>query len=396
MNALEVIFWIMAAVVVYTYVGYGLVLWLMVKVKEWFVKPLPTPKLSDEELPEMTLFICAYNEELVIDEKMANSLDLDYPREKLHIVRCTHGSNDRTVELLNRWPQATVLHSPERKGKTAAINRGIAYVKTPIVSFTDANTKLNREALRLIAEAFTDETVGCVSGEKRIQTGETADAAQGGEGIYWRYESTLKALDSRLYSAAGAAGELFAIRRHLFQPIEEDALLDDFILSMRIVERGYRIAYLKEAYAMESGSADLMEEEKRKVRIAAGGLQTIARLTSLLNPLRYGIFTFQYVSHRVLRWSITPILLFALLPINIILIFTTEQHAFYATLWLLQALFYLAGSLGYLLSMRRIKNKLLFVPCYFLFMNANVIRGFNYLKKRRKSEAGTWAKSRRA
>lgn len=396
MAFVEILFWVAVAVVVYTYVGYGIILWLMVKVKEWFVKPVKHPYPTDEELPEMTLFIAAYNEEQVVDEKMANCLDLDYPREKLHIVWCTDGSNDHTVERLGCWPQATVFHIPERGGKTAAINRGLQFIHTPLVAFTDANTMLNKASLRLIAHAFLDEKVGCVAGEKRIQTNEKADAAQGGEGLYWRYESALKALDSRLYSAAGAAGELFAIRRELFQPLEEDTLLDDFVLSLRIVEQGYRIAYLKEAYAMESGSANLFEEEKRKVRIAAGGLQSIARLWPLFNPLRYGIFSFQYVSHRVLRWSITPVLLFALLPLNLMLLFGTECVGLYLILWLLQSLFYLAGGLGYYLSMRRTKNKLLFVPCYFLFMNFNVLHGMIYLFKRNKNEKGTWEKARRA
>ena len=396
MAFVEILFWVSVAVVVYTYVGYGIILWMMVKVKEWFIKPVTLPHPTDEELPEMTLFITAYNEEQVVDEKMANCLDLDYPREKLHIVWCTDGSNDHTVERLGCWPQATVLHTPERKGKSAAMNRGLQFVHTPLVTFTDANTMLNRASLRLIAQAFLDQKVGCVAGEKRIQTEEKADAAQGGEGLYWRYESALKALDSRLYSAAGAAGELFAIRRELFQPLEEDTLLDDFVLSLRIVEQGYRIAYLKEAYAMESGSANLAEEEKRKVRIAAGGLQSIARLWHLFNPLRYGIFSFQYVSHRVLRWSITPVLLFALLPLNVVLLFGTERTALYVILWLLQALFYLAGSLGYYLSMRRTKNKLLFVPCYFLFMNLNVLRGMVYLSTRNDKEKGTWEKAQRA
>ena len=396
MAFVEILFWVAVAVVVYTYVGYGIILWMMVKVKEWFIKPVTLPHPTDEELPEMTLFITAYNEEQVVDEKMANCLDLDYPREKLHIVWCTDGSNDHTVERLSCWPQATVLHTPERKGKSAAMNRGLQFVHTPLVAFTDANTKLNKASLRLIAQAFLDQKVGCVAGEKRIQTEEKADAAQGGEGLYWRYESALKALDSRLYSAAGAAGELFAIRRELFQPLEEDTLLDDFVLSLRIVEQGYRIAYLKEAYAMESGSANLAEEEKRKVRIAAGGLQSIARLWPLFNPQRYGIFSFQYVSHRVLRWSITPVLLFALLPLNVVLLFGTERTALYVILWLLQALFYLAGSLGYYLSMRRTKNKLLFVPCYFLFMNLNVLRGMVYLSTRNDKEKGTWEKAQRA
>ena len=165
--------------------------------------------------------------------------------------------------------------SAPKTGKTAALNRGIHFVTTPIVVFTDANTHLNREALRKIVHAFANPETGCVAGEKRIAVQAKDNAASGGEGLYWKYESALKKLDSRLYSAVGAAGELFAIRRELFEEMPADTLLDDFILSLRIVMRGYTIAYCADAYAVENGSADMREEEKRKVRIAAGGLQSV-------------------------------------------------------------------------------------------------------------------------
>lgn len=351
---------------------------------------------ADEELPELTLFIAAYNEEDVVDEKMRNCLALDYPARKLHILWVTDGSNDHTNERLSNWPQATVLHRPERQGKTAALNRGIQYVTTPIVVFTDANTNLNRNALRETVHAFADTKVGCVAGEKRIAVHTEDNAASGGEGLYWKYESTLKRLDARLYSAVGAAGELFAIRRELFEQMETDTLLDDFVLSLRIVMRGYTIAYCADAYAVESGSADMHEEEKRKVRIAAGGLQSIWRLRPLLNPFRYRLFSFQYISHRVLRWSITPVLLFLLLPLNAVLLFTTSSPVLYAVIGILQLLFYILGYWGYYLSTKHIKNKILFIPYYFLFMNVNVIRGFHYLRKRRKIAGGAWEKARRA
>lgn len=395
MEALEIIFWISLFIVFYTYIGYGILLYLLVKIKEYFKKPEIRPEPVDDALPEITLFIAAYNEESIVDEKMRNCLELDYPANKLHILWVTDGSNDRTNKCLSNWPQATVLHQPERQGKTAALNRGIHFVKTPLVVFTDANTDLNREALRKIVHAFTNPKVGCVAGEKRIAVQVKDNAASGGEGLYWKYESTLKKLDSRLYSAAGAAGELFAIRRELFEEMTTDTLLDDFILSLRIVMQGYTIAYCADAYATESASADMCEEEKRKVRIAAGGLQSIWRLRPLLNPFRYGVFSFQYISHRVLRWSLTPILLFLLLPLNTILLFNADSIAF-AIIWLMQILFYFMGSWGYYLSKKHIKNKILFIPYYFLFMNVNVIRGFNYLRKRKGSKSGAWEKARRA
>ena len=390
MRILEFIFWISLFIIFYTYLGYGILLYLLVKIKECFHRTV----IPEQEggLPEVTLFIAAYNEEAVVAEKMNNTLSLDYPKDKLRIMWVTDGSNDRTGELLSAYPGVDVLHQPQRSGKTAALNRGMAYVHTPIVVFTDANTMINREALREIVACFRDKKVGCVAGEKRIAVQDKDAAAAGGEGIYWKYESCLKSLDSRLYTAVGAAGGLFAVRRELFEEMENDTLLDDFILSLRIAGKGYKIAYCDAAYAVESGSADMHEEEKRKVRIAAGGLQSIMRLRYLLNPFRYGMLTFQYVSHRVLRWSLTPILLFLLFPVNIILALGTGSFIYWLLL-VLQCLFYISGLWGYYLSTKSIKNKFLFIPYYFLFMNVNVIRGFFYLRKKRGT--GVWEKAKR-
>ena len=393
-QVIEILFWIGIGIVFYTYLGYGIVLYLMVKIKELFVKPR-LPRLP-ETLPEATLLIAAYNEEAIVASKMVNCRQLDYPADKLRIVWVTDGSDDGTNERLQtRWAgKATVHFQPLRQGKTAAMTRGMTLVDTPLVVFTDANTMVNREAIREIVLAFRNPKVGCVAGEKRIAVQAKDGAAAGGEGIYWKYESTLKALDARLYSAVGAAGELFAVRRELFETMEPDTLLDDFILSLRITMKGYIIAYCTNAYAIESGSADMREEEKRKVRIAAGGLQSIRRLRPLLNPFRYGVLSFQYTSHRVLRWSVTPFLLFALLPLNVAILLTGGSPVFYGVLLVLQVFFYGLGYWGYYLSTRQIKNKLLFIPYYFLFMNINVLRGIRYLKKKRGS--GTWEKAKRA
>lgn len=200
----------------------------------------------------------------------------------------------------------------------------------------------------------------------------------------------------RLWNAPLCPGQTKGMFSSNTSPAPAGRLLDDFTLSLRIVMRGYTIAYCADAYAVENGSADMHEEEKRKVRIAAGGLQSVWRLRALLNPLRYGMFSFQYTSHRVLRWSLTPILLFLLFPLNTILIFTSNTPLLYAVIWLLQALFYFMASWGHYLSAKHIKNKILFVPYYFLFMNINVVRGFNYLRKRRGQAGGTWEKARRA
>lgn len=178
-------------------------------------------KYDVEELPEVTLFITAYNEEAVVDGKMKNCHELDYPEDKLHIVWVTDGSNDRTNAKLKEYSDTTVLFSPERKGKTAAMNRGMKFISTPIVVFTDANTFINSQAIREIVRCFNHPKVGCVAGEKRVDMNSAEGAAAGGEGLYWKYESFLKKLDYQLYSAIGAAGELFAVRTSLYEEMPD-------------------------------------------------------------------------------------------------------------------------------------------------------------------------------
>jgi cellulose synthase/poly-beta-1,6-N-acetylglucosamine synthase-like glycosyltransferase len=391
MITLTTIFWIALSIVFYTYAGYGIVLILLVKIKELFGGKVKAVQTAHD--PDVTLLIAAYNEEEIVDSKMINTYEIDYPWEKLKIVWVTDGSNDNTNNLLSKYENVTVLYESKRSGKSAAINRAVPLLDTSIVIFTDANTMLNKESVREIVNAFLDPGVGCVAGEKRVQSGERDGASSAGEGIYWKYESMLKSLDSRLYSAVGAAGELFAIRTELFEPVPPDTLLDDFILSMKIAERGYKIYYCKEAYATESGSANMKEEEKRKVRISAGGIQSVLRLAPLLNIFKYHIFTFQYISHRVLRWTITPFLLFALLPINLSIVLLGGSNI-YTLFLILQILFYTGAVIGKIMADRKIKNKILYIPYYFLFMNLNVLGGIVYLTNRKRGD-GTWEKSKR-
>ena len=394
MATLKVLFWICFVLVVYTYVGYGVLLWLLVKLKRLFKgKPAPLTLPADEDLPHVTFLICAYNEQDVVDMKMENTLQLDYPKNKLHIMWVTDGSTDETNERLKRYPEVEIVYSPERRGKTAALNHGISQISSEITVMTDANTLVNREALRNIVVHFQDSSVACVAGEKRVMARNDGETAAQGEGLYWRYESTLKRLDSELYSAMGAAGELNAIRTALYKHMPENALLDDFVMSMRMVDQGFRIAYAPDAYAMEYGSANLHEESKRKRRIAAGGLQSTWWLRSMMNPFRHFTVAFQFVSHRVLRWTITPFALVALVPLNVLLVFM-NAGPIYTLLWVLQLLFYLAAFCGYYLEQHGKKNKLLYVPYYFLFMNLNVFYGIPYLKSHQ--HAGTWEKAKRA
>jgi len=390
----EILFWACLLLVIYTYVGYGVILYVMLKIKHALGHREPNPilPLDEQLLPEVTLMICAYNEAEVVEEKMRNIRALNYPKNKLCVMWVTDGSNDRSNELLSAYPEVRLVFSPERRGKASAMQHGLQENQAEYVVFTDANTMLNADAIREIVRQFMKDNVSCVSGEKRVAARHCGQAAAEGEGAYWKYESTLKRWDSELYSAMGAAGELFAVRMSHYRPAPANALLDDFMISMLMVKDGHRIAYTKDAYATEYGSANMHEESKRKRRIAAGGLQSIWWLRSLMNPFAYPIVAFQFVSHRVLRWSITPLALLALVPLNALLV-VFDGALVYAVFALLQTIFYLSALLGAILNSLGKENKWLNIPTYFLFMNMNVFIGLPYLLTHQSS--GKWEKARR-
>lgn len=394
MATLQILFWILLFIIFYAYAGYGILLFFLVRIKRMFGKRKNSADFPESE-PDVTLFIAAFNEKDFVAEKMKNSRELDYPADKLHIVWVTDGSNDGTPDLLQSYEGVEVHHQPERRGKIAAMNRGIKLVKTPLVVFCDANTMLGRESIRRIVRLFNDPKVGCVSGEKRIFSKDKDAAAGAGEGLYWKYESTLKKWDAELYSVVGAAGELFAIRTALYSEVEKDTLLDDFIISLRTAMAGYVIQYDPDAYAIETASANVKEELKRKIRISAGGIQSIIRLKPLLNIFKYGTLSFQYISHRVLRWSLAPLSLLLLIPINLILGLSEGLFSggIYGILFWLQVLFYMGALLGWYLENKAIRVKALFVPYYFFIMNLSVFLGFaRYIKG---SQSVNWERAKR-
>ncbi|MBT3800387.1 MAG: glycosyltransferase family 2 protein, partial [Bacteroidetes bacterium] len=358
---MQLTFWLLLFIVFYTYIGYGILIYIIILVKRRFKTNIADNSSNFYE-PEVTLFIPAFNEKDFVQQKIENCLELDYPIDKLHVLWVTDGSDDGSVEELMKYPEIEVMHKPDRRGKIAAMNRGMKYVSDPIVIFTDANTILPKHVIYEVVNQFRDAKVGCVSGEKRIYNSENEAAAAAGEGLYWKYESTLKKLDFELYSAVGAAGELFAVRKELYRDVEPDTLLDDFIISMRICMQGYKIAYNPDAYALETSSVNVKEELKRKIRISAGGIQSVLRLIPLLNFLKYGILSFQYFSHRVLRWTLTPMCILALFFVNLSLILSPSPALIYTILFSGQVIFYLLALLGWILENRKIKLKFLFIP----------------------------------
>lgn len=392
---LSILFWLLLCIIFYTYIGYGLVLWVLVQLRNLFKKSSKEYDLSYE--PEVCLFVTAFNEKDYIEQKVANSFALDYPKEKIQYIWVTDGSDDGTPELLKQYPELEVFHEPERKGKMNAMNRGMQFVKAPIVIFSDTNTVLGVNSIREIVKEFSKSDVGCVAGEKRIIENQAESAAGAGEGLYWKFESWIKKMDSDLNSAVGAVGELFAIRTELFEKVETDTLLDDFIISLRIAQKGYKIAYSPEAYAQETASLNVNEELKRKVRIAAGGVQTIFRLKGLLNFFKYGLLTWQYISHKVLRWTITPLSLFVLYFVNLLIVYINRSWApdnFFTIFFYVQNFCYYVALAGWYFENRKIRNKLFFAPYYFVMINYAAILGiFRYFKGK---QSVNWEKSKRA
>jgi biofilm PGA synthesis N-glycosyltransferase PgaC len=386
---LDTLFWMMLFVVFYTYLGYGLLIYLIVKIRGKNLRL--TNRADSNDLPRVVHLIAAYNEENYIDDKITNSLNLSYPRDKYEVWVVTDGSSDGTAEITKKRKEVRHFHQDTRMGKIHAVNRVMPLVESDIVVFSDANTQINQDGLLNMVMNYSDPKVGVVAGEKRIHMDDRDVASSAGEGLYWKYESFLKQFDYYLYSTVGAAGELFSIRTNLFEKVPDDTIIEDFYLSMRIAAEGYRIAYEPTSYAVEHGSDSVKEESKRKIRIAAGGLQAIWRLRDLFNISRYGWLSFQFVSHRVLRWTLAPLFLPFILIINGVL--ALDSNIFYGTLLSFQIIFYLLALMGWVLQFFKTKVKVFFVPFYFVFMNWAVYIGFIRVVSNKQS--AIWERAKR-
>lgn len=385
---MELLFWISISIVLFTFLGYGLVITVLAALKK---KKQAYPILEEEDLPEVSLLIAAYNEEEILKDKISNSLELDYPKEKLKITFVTDGTSDGSLALLSKFSDVTCNHSSARKGKIAAINRVMPTIDSPITIFTDANVMLNPGAIRNLVHHFQSNLVAAVSGEKVVQSAKSDAASASGEGFYWKYESYLKKKDAEWNTLVGSAGELVAIRTNLYQAPEEDTIIEDFVMTVRLASQGYRVAYEPQAIAAETGSANVEEEEKRKIRISAGGIQAIRRLPEAMNFLKHPGMTFQYLSHRVLRWTLMPIaLVFALISSASLV----GEGGIYLMPFVAQMIFYCLALIGYFRRNRATSQKYFHIPFYFTFMHICVVKGWiRYVKGK---QSVTWEKALRA
>ena len=371
------LFWTAAFLVVHTYLLYPALLWLLTLWK----RPAQRPALG--EWPTVTLVLVVYDEIAVIREKIENTLALDYPRDRLEVIVVSDCSHDGTDEAVAEYADRGVMlqRMEERGGKTAGKNAGVRLACGDILVFSDANSMYAPEALRELLRPFAELQVGCVCGELRYTNPEKLAAGKG-EGFYWRYEQFLKRRESLLRSALGANGAIYALRRELFDELEAD-IISDFIMPIRIWRKGFRVVYEPGAVAVEHSAASFGGEFRRRTRIISRSMHGLRTEAGVLNPFRYGLFSFQLFSHKILRWLV-PVFLIAMLISSVLL---AGEMPFRILLGL-QLLFYALAILGNLSQKRLGRLGLFYIPAYFCAINFGVLLGlWHFLTGRR---YGVW------
>ena len=353
--AAGVVFAAVAAVIVYVYVGYPVILRMMGMTKRKRVRR------DDAYCPSVVLIIAAHNEERIIREKIENSLKLDYPKDRLTIVVASDGSVDGTNDIVKEYEGRNVILKAfaRREGKSATLNRAVLGLKGDVFVFSDANAFYGEDAVRKLVRNLADEDVGCVVGRLIYLTNHSYVGR--GESLYWRYESFLNELESRVKSVLVATGTIFAIKRELFSPLLKD-VANDFQLPAEVANRGYGVVYDGEAIAYERSSFYFREEFSRKWRIIVRGL---TGYRSLRGDFGGAFRTFQFVSRKLLRWWIGPMLP-VLYAANLVL----AHEPFFMAVFILHSVFYLLAAVGALLRRGGIQSRVLFVPFYFVMVNA--------------------------
>jgi len=353
----KLLFWISAGFAVYVYVGYPILLWGLQAVLRSAPRPQPVE-------PSVSLLVAAYNEAAVIADKIRNSLALDYPAEKLEVVIASDGSKDTTAEIVNSFTgsesggRVRLLNYEKNRGKMAVLNDAVRELRGDIVAFSDASSMLAADSVRILVQSFSDPHVGAASGVYRLLKKDQAHLGSQ-EDLYWKYETFLKVQEARLGAFTGAHGSLYAIRRALYPFPTVNTINDDFTIPMRILERGYRVAYVPAAVAYEE--AHEMEGFSRRVRITAGNIEQMREFKSLIWPPRPFVL-FCLLSHKTGR-LLVPLFMVIALVANI----TLRGQFPYNWLLLGQALFYTLAILGAMVSLR---PKVLRLPYYFCMINS--------------------------
>jgi len=378
----EIMFWTGLSALVYAYFGYPVMLFILSR----SIKRDPVPGVG--LYPSVTMIIAAYNEAKVIGGKLQNCLALNYP--KINFIVASDGSSDATnamVETLAESDARVRLLALPRGGKACAINAAMAEATGEIVVFSDANTIYEPESVSKLVPFFADAQVGCVSGRLAYKNPALVISGEG-ESAYWRYEMGLKRMESRLGYVAGASGAIYALRRDLFKPLPAGTINDDFLISMRVVQRGYKSIYVESAIGYEEVAPDVSGEFRRHVRDGSGHYLAIAHLAGLLNPF-LGMRAYIYWSHRILRW-LAPFILILVFIANVAL---AKEQVYYASLLLLQSCFYLLALAGYAASKSRRVSFLFYVPFYFCNLNLALLLGFLKVISGRATQ--TWESTQR-
>lgn len=365
---MELIFWTSAGLVLYGYVFYPVVLLLLRKVHS------DRPKTEDRRpkiLPSVSVVIAAYNEEGIIEKRIENLLELDYPKDKLEVVIASDGSTDGTDAIVNKYSDRGIklFRIEGRVGKVNVINKVVPGLNGEIIVLSDANTFYKKDAVSKLARNFEDNRTGCVCGELKFYGGNKNEVGNL-EGIYWRYEQFLKRMEGARGSLLGANGGIYAIHKNLFEPLPEDTIVEDFVLPMKILEKGYKVVYEPEALAYEETSKKIVQEMERRIRIGAGDFQALILTWRLLDPRR-GFTALSYFSHKVIRWF-APFFLMAVFISNVFL----AGNNFYMFTFAAQCAFYAAAIIGRLFSGLNIRLKILGLPYYFVSMNIALFLGF--------------------
>jgi len=354
------------ALVLYAYLLYPVVLWLLT-----FWKRVPTPA-PPQEWPVLTVVIVAVNEVAVIGEKLRNALSLDYPPERRRIIVVSDASDDGTDEVAAQFADRGVqlIRMPQRSGKIMGENYGVRQAEGDVLVFSDANSMYEEGALKALVEPLVDPSVGCVCGELRYANPSEVGAGKG-EGVYWRYEQFLKRRESLLGSLVGANGSIYAMRRELFEELGPE-IISDFINPIRVRRKGLRVRYAPAAVAVENSAKGFDQELRRRRRIIARSLYGLWTERGVLNPLATGIFSFQVISHKILRW-LAPVLLMAALVASAAE--ALRGSALFQGLVGLQALYYALAFLGYAAPSSLGRRSLFYVPAYFAAVNLGALLG---------------------